>query len=72
MDAIKGRKQSAQVRCKCWVLHPTCELGEGTSSKIDKVRTCLAKCASKMQAKCALKSTPDRIVRTLLMPLMTS
>ncbi len=72
MDAIKRRKQNVQVGHKCWVLRPTCALGKGTSCKIDKVRTWLAKCASRAQAqaKCTLKSTPDRIVRTLLMPLM--
>jgi hypothetical protein len=70
MDVIKCRKRSAQEGRKCWVLRPTCALGKGASRKINKVCTWLAKCASRAQAKCALKSTPDRIVRTLLTPFM--
>jgi hypothetical protein len=33
-----------------------------------KLQTLLAKCASRAQAKCALKSAPDRLVRTTLAP----
>ncbi len=72
MDAIKHRKRNVQVERKSWIFRPTCALGKGASRKIDKVCTWLAKCASKEQAKCTLKSTPDRIVRTLLTPLMTA
>jgi hypothetical protein len=36
-----------------------------------ELRTLLAKCASKAQAKCALKSAPDRLVRTTLTPNRT-
>ncbi len=46
----------------------TCALGKGASCKINKLHTWLAKCASRVQAKCALKSTPDRLVCTLLAP----
>ncbi len=68
MDAIKMQKIKCSSRAKCWVLRPTCTLGKGASHKIDKVSTWLAKCASRAQVKCALKSIPDRIVRTLLAP----
>jgi hypothetical protein len=36
-----------------------------------ELRTSLAKCASRVQAKCALKSAPDRLVRTTLAPDLT-
>jgi hypothetical protein len=37
-----------------------------------KLRTLLAKCASRAQAKCALKSAPDRLMRTTLAPDRTT
>jgi hypothetical protein len=53
-------------------LRPTCALGKSASHKINKVRTWLAKCTSRAQAKCAFKSTPGCLVSTLLAPDRTT
>ncbi len=68
MDTIKTQKTKCASRGQVLGFVPYMRTWEGRKLQIDKVRTWLAQCASRVQVKCTLKSTPGRIVCTLLVP----